>query len=84
MKKQLEKLEAQFAVMRRWRLGGLTKPHKLLMLLAVLDLFDANEAGENRIKFDPGLVERFGAYFQVAVSPGDWCPLLTSDPNQVG
>ncbi|MGQ9733407.1 MAG: HNH endonuclease [Candidatus Zipacnadales bacterium] len=69
----LVQLQAELTAMRRLQISGTSKPHKLLMLLAVLDLFDSGEVTTNRIYYDPGLAERFSAYFRAIASPGDWC-----------
>lgn len=73
MADDLKALEAQLAGMRRYRTAEDLKPHKLLMILVVLDLFDAGEARDNKIFYDPGLVERFSTYFNAVARQGDWC-----------
>lgn len=70
---QLKKFEEALTRIRRSSVGGRPKPHKLIMLLAVLDLFDAGVLQENRIPYDPGLIERFGEYFRAVSQVGDWC-----------
>lgn len=73
MSEPLRELEKKLEQMRRSTVGGKPKPHKLLMLLAVLDLFDEGVLQENRIPYDPALIERFGEYFRVVAQEGDWC-----------
>ncbi len=49
------------------------KPHKLLMLLAVLDLFDQGYISENRIYFNEPLIVNFEKYFRLYGRENDWC-----------
>jgi putative restriction endonuclease len=53
------------------RSGGRTSPHKICMLLAVLDLARAGALKENRILFAPPLLERYNALFTAVRAPGD-------------
>ena len=69
----LRELERKLEQMRRSTVRGKPKPHKVLMLLAVLDLFDEGVLRENRIPYGPALVERFGEYFRLVEQEGDWC-----------
>lgn len=73
MSEPLGELERKLERMRRSTVGGKPKPHKVLMLLAVLDLFDEGVLKENCIPYDPALIERFGEYFRVVAQEGDWC-----------
>lgn len=68
-----QELEQTISHMRLGRISYRTKPHKPLMLLAVLDLFDANLVEDNRILFNQDLVERFQEYFDAVKREGDWC-----------
>jgi putative restriction endonuclease len=43
--------------------GGRASPHKICMLLAVLDLARSGALQENRIFFSPPLLERYARYF---------------------
>jgi putative restriction endonuclease len=36
-------------------------------------MFDAGALQQNRIPYDPGLVERFSEYFKAVAQDGDWC-----------
>jgi len=69
----LLQLEAELRAMRLGGIRGRKSPHKLLLLLAVLDRLDAGEVTDNRIQYDPGLTERFRAYFDAVAQEGDWC-----------
>lgn len=51
--------------------GGRTSPHKLCMLLAVLDLARAGALAENRIYFAPPLLERYSRLFSAVQRAGD-------------
>ena len=46
-------------------------PHKICMLLAVLDLARAGALKANRIEFSPALLERYHAFFAAARGQGD-------------
>ncbi len=73
MRTALDKLERSLVSTKRSNRGGRLKPHKLLMLLAVLDLLDAGALKENRIPYNPGLAERFGEYLHAVAGKEDWC-----------
>jgi predicted restriction endonuclease len=49
------------------------KPHKLLMLLAVIDLIDRGILTENRITYDETLRETFANFFRLVYDSSDWC-----------
>lgn len=51
--------------------GGRASPHKICMLLAVLDLARAGALPENRIYFLPPLLERYHRLFAAVRSPTD-------------
>jgi len=73
MTDELTRLKNEIAQMRLGKAKGRSKPHKPLMLLAVLDLFDAGVIRENRVPFEQDLVERFAHYFEAVRREGDWC-----------
>lgn len=73
MSEGLDRLKYALTKMRRGSIGGRTKPHKPLMLLAVLDLFEGDLVPDNRIYYNHDLVERFSGYFEVVKKEGDWC-----------
>lgn len=66
-------LRSEILAMRRGVHRGRTKPHKPLMLLAVIDLLDRREICENRIQFDERLRKRFSQLFAAVRHEGDWC-----------
>jgi putative restriction endonuclease len=51
--------------------NGRASPHKICMLLAVLDLTRSGALPDNRIFFAPPLLERYASYFKVATGPAD-------------
>ena len=50
---------------------GRASPHKICMLLAVLDLARGGALSENRIEYAPPLLERYAMYFNAVRGPGD-------------
>ena len=65
----LVRLKSEVGQLRRRRVGGREKPHKLAMLLAVLDMADQRPLnGDRRVYFDDELItcfeERFADYAQ--------------------
>ena len=51
--------------------GGRASPHKLCMLLALLDLARAGALPANRIYFAPPLLERYAQFFAAVRTPSD-------------
>lgn len=70
---ELKHFLEELGKIRLGRVRGRRSPHKLLLLLAVLDRVDAGEITDNRIYYDPGLTERFRAYYDAIAQDGDWC-----------
>lgn len=50
---------------------GRASPHKICMLLAVLDLARGGALRQNRIEYAPPLLERYAMYFEAVRSEGD-------------
>ena len=50
---------------------GRASPHKICMLLAVLDLARGGALTENRVEFAPPLLERYALYFNAVRAEGD-------------
>lgn len=69
----LERVKNEISQMRRGKSDERSKPHKLIMLLAVLDLAESGELADNRIYFDDRLTKRFENYFQLVSGGDDWC-----------
>jgi len=71
--KKFQRLKAEINSIRRGNYRGRIKPHKPLMLLAVLDLVNARIVNENRIAFNDTLRDKFQELFIIAHKEGDWC-----------
>lgn len=72
MNHELDELKREIAAMKRGSQNGKEKPHKLLMLLAVLDLSEDGLLHDNCIKFDTALIERFQKRFSQNADSSDW------------
>jgi hypothetical protein len=68
---ELDILKKEIATLKRNSQNNTSKPHKLLMLLAVLDLAEEGLLSENRIYFDARLIERFEKYFHFGANGAD-------------
>jgi predicted restriction endonuclease len=69
---KLDHLKNEIQKMQRDTTHGAKKPHKIVMLLAVLDLFERQVITENKIYFDDELVMSFSNIFNLIRSKGDW------------
>lgn len=69
----LQQLQKQILSMRRFRAAGTEKPHKLVMLLSVIDLTESGLVFDGRVYLDKGLLERFSFYFRIVGQPTDSC-----------
>ena len=67
----LETYEDKFRQLNVNQSGGRYSPHKICMLLAVLDMARSGALTENRIDYSPALLERFREYFDAVRAPGD-------------
>ncbi len=65
LKKEIQKMQRDFT-------HGHKKPHKLVMLLAVLDLFEKHIISENKVYFNDDLTESFSNVFNLIRAKGDW------------
>lgn len=70
MARQLDDYLNAFRTLNVNRAGGVS-PHKPCMLLAMLGLAEAGDLKENRIRFDPALLERYMKFFAVVRSDSD-------------
>jgi predicted restriction endonuclease len=73
MNDDIEILKAQIQNLRRNRRDGRPSPHKLVMLLAVIDLADEGLLVENRVYLNKALTDRFERHFVRYRRAGDWC-----------
>ena len=73
LNKEILPLAIEIETMRRGGSKDEQKPHKLFLLLAVLDLFDQGLIPENRIYFDEPLIKNFEKYFRLFAKEDDWC-----------
>ncbi len=60
--------EQRFAALRLHAAKGNPSPHKVAMLLAVIDLIAQGELSENRVKFDDTLKQYYQAHFAILAS----------------
>jgi len=70
---KLARLEAEILQIRRGGSRNRQKPHKLFMLLAVIDLADQGLFTENRIFFSDALIHNFEKHFRNFAKADDWC-----------
>lgn len=66
----LSKYSDAFSRLHCNKRDGHYSPHKPVMLLAVMDLFELGEQIENKIRFEP-LLESFAQYFEIVQQDGD-------------
>lgn len=59
--------------MQRAKSQNREKPHKLVLLLAVINLFERGVIRENRIYFNEELVQEFNNIFRYIARKDDWC-----------
>lgn len=71
MLSDLPRYRDAFAELRVGRDNCHDKPHKPAMLLAVMDLIESGRIRTNRIAYDPELLERFKAYFDLVRTDQD-------------
>ena len=63
--------ERQFSKLRMNVSGGHKSPHKVAMLLAVIDAIEAGQIADNRIFFSQPIWARFSKHFSKLARPGD-------------
>lgn len=69
----LQRLKSEIIELKRNKRRGRVRPHKLLLLLAVLDVAEEGLLDSNRIYFDGGLTARFEKYFDLHKQADDLC-----------
>ncbi len=72
LQEKLDRLKIEIQKMQRDITHGHKKPHKLVMLLAVLDLFERQIITENKICFNDDLIGSFSNTFNLIRAGGDW------------
>lgn len=63
--------ERRFSALRLNASGGNKSPHKVAMLLAVIDRIESGQATDNRFYFDEGLRQGFGRHFRELAGSSD-------------
>lgn len=69
----IEKLKFEIKNLRLGGKGDSLKPHKLIMLLAIIDMANAGFLSENKIYFEEPLLGYFEKNFRLFSNQNDWC-----------
>lgn len=69
----LEKLKREIVELKRGKRGGHYRPHKLVMLLAVIELAERGLLNENKIFLSSPLIQIFENIFVLVKSEDDLC-----------
>lgn len=75
LRRSLSRAVEAIRQLRRCRVKGVLKPHKLVLLLAVIDLYEDGLVFGNRIYLNDNLERRFRFYFNMVAGPKDWCQI---------
>ena len=67
-----EEFKEELATLKRYTQNKREKPHKLILLLAALDLIESGEVADNRFYFDEKLQRAFDKRFAVLADKSDW------------
>jgi putative restriction endonuclease len=70
---ELQEYCGRFQTLHCDQQDGRPRPHKAVMLLAVLSLADNGQLVENKIVYGPELLELFKRFFAVVRGPTDQC-----------
>jgi predicted restriction endonuclease len=70
---ELDKLKREILELRRGKQGDHYRPHKLVMLLAVIELADRGLLSENKIYLSDPLLHIFENIFLLVRKENDWC-----------
>jgi hypothetical protein len=73
MNKNIQSILAKIKDMKRGGAIYEQKPHKLILLLTILDLFDMGEIKANQIYFNEKLINTFQKNFSLYAKQDDWC-----------
>ncbi len=69
----LDTLKTEIREMRRGSKGDHLRPHKLVMLLSVIELAERGLLPENKIYLEEPLLTVFENYFSLVQKKDDWC-----------
>lgn len=71
----LEDFKLEIQSLRRGKRGSRQSPHKLVLLLAVIELMDRGEITENKVYLSTSLIEVFRNIFMLVSKKGDWAQI---------
>jgi len=66
-------MKEEIRALRRGSKGGYQRPHKLVLLLSVIELADRGLLQENKIYIKEPLITIFENYFNLVRKKDDWC-----------
>ncbi len=69
----LAQIKEEIKTLRRGSKGGYQRPHKLVLLLSVIELADRGLLRENKIYLEEPLITIFENYFNLVRKKDDWC-----------
>lgn len=69
----LNAIKTEIQEIKRSSKGGYLRPHKLVMLLSVIELADRGLLMENKIYLEEPLITIFENYFSLVRKKDDWC-----------
>lgn len=69
----LDAIKVKIQEIKRGSKGGYRRPHKLVMLLSVIELADRGLLTENKIYLEEPLITIFENYFNLIRKKDDWC-----------
>lgn len=72
MNPTLKLLLSQLGTLIKNKQNGKEKPHKLILMQAILDLMNSGQLSENRIYFDDKLTSQFKLRFGKSANADDW------------
>lgn len=70
---QINKIKVDIMSIRRGRRAGYDRPHKLVLLLAVIDLVECELITENKIYPREPFLSKFNKIFRFVRKKDDWC-----------
>ncbi|GAB4407253.1 MAG: hypothetical protein Kow00106_00020 [Anaerolineae bacterium] len=69
----LGQIKEEIETLRRGSKGGYKRPHKLVLLLSIIELADRGLLQENKIYLEEPLITIFENYFNLVRKKDDWC-----------